>query len=157
LTPTPDPAADLPARIVALGREGLGYVEIAAALGVGVRELEGMARGDAAVELALDRAEAAAMAWWAGLPRQAMAAKARFGWASWRRGVAWRAEAAGEPARRARSAAAEAAARAPLARYEIPCNRKNRPGPDGLCPDCGVIHGDDDFIEDDEDDDEGED
>jgi hypothetical protein len=56
------PAARPPARIVALGREGLGAAEIAAALGLGVRELEAMARGDPAVELALDRAEAAAMA-----------------------------------------------------------------------------------------------
>ena len=62
MTPTPDPTAHLAARIVALGREGLAQVEIAAALGVGVRELEGMARDDAAVALALDRAEAAAMA-----------------------------------------------------------------------------------------------
>ena len=139
MTPTPDPAADLPAQIVALGREGLGYVEIAAALGVGVRELEGMARGDAAVELALDRAEAAAMAWWAGLPRRAMAAKARFGWASWRRGAAWRAEAAGEPARRARSAAAAERA-PPLARINLPCNGRSRPLPDGTCPQCGKRH-----------------
>jgi len=139
LTPTPDPTADLPARILALGREGRAYAEIAAALGVGVRELEGMARGDAAVELALDRAEAAAMAWWAGLPRRAMAAKARFAWASWRRGAAWRSDEA-ERSPRARSAAAAAAARAPLARINIPCNGSSRPLPDGTCPQCGKRH-----------------
>jgi len=138
LTPTPDPAADLPAQIVALGREGLGYVEIAAALGVGVRELEGMARGDAAVELALDRAEAAAMAWWARGPRLAMAAGARFAWAPWRRGAEWRTEAAGRAAHGAASAAAAPAR--PLARINLPCNGRSRPLPDGTCPQCGKRH-----------------
>jgi hypothetical protein len=139
LTPTSAPTPDLPTQIVALGREGLAYVEIAAALGLGVRELEGVARGDAAVELALDRAEAAAMAWWARAPRLAMAAGARFPWASWRRGVAWRADET-EGSVRARPRSAAAAVRAPLARYEIPCNGKARPLPDGTCPDCGKRH-----------------
>jgi len=138
LTFTTDPLPDLPARIVALGGEGLGAPEIAAALGLGVRELERMARGDAAVELALDRAEAAAMAWWAGLPRQAMAAKARFAWASWRRGLAWRTEAAGHAPRARSAAAAERAP--PLARINLPCNGRSRPLPDGTCPQCGKRH-----------------
>jgi hypothetical protein len=134
----PDPTPDLPAQIVALGREGLGYVEIAAALGLGVRELEGMARGDAAVELALDRAEAAALAWWAAAPRRAVAARARVSLASWRRAAAWRAEATG-PASRSRSAAASQPP--PIrARYILPCNGTSRPLPDGSCPQCGKRH-----------------
>jgi hypothetical protein len=160
LTPTTDPPPDLPARIVALGREGFGAVEIAAALGFGVRELERMARGDPAVELVLDRAEAAALAWWARAPRRAMAAGARFPWAAWRRGVGWLSDEGGR-ASRARSAAARPPP-APRARYEIPCNRTSRARPDGTCPQCGERHWDGD--EDDEDDeidddeiDEGED
>jgi len=153
LTPTPDPTAHLAARIVALGREGLAQVEIAAALGVGVRELEGMARDDAAVALALDRAEAAAMAWWAAAPRQAMAMGARFPWVSWRRAVAWLTE----EARRGACAPEPAAPARSLAIYDIPCNRKARTGPDGICPECGVRHDDEDEDGFDYEDEEGED
>jgi hypothetical protein len=137
LAHTTDPPPDLPARVAALGREGLGAPEIAAALGLGVRELERMARGDPAVELALDRAEAAALAWWARAPRRAMAAGARFPWASWRRGVGWLTAEAG---RTARGPKAAAPVRAAPVRINLPCNGRSRPLPDGTCPQCGKHH-----------------
>jgi hypothetical protein len=136
MTLTTAPPPDVPAQIVALGREGLGAVEIAAALGLGVRELERMARGDPAVELALDRAEAAALAWWAAAPRQAMAARARFPWASWRRGVGCLTETAGRAAHGAASGAPAPA----RVRINLPCNGRTRPLPDGTCPHCGKRH-----------------
>jgi hypothetical protein len=133
----PTPTPDLPTQIVALGRQGLARVEIAAALGVGVRELEGMAGADWAVEVALDRAEAAALAWWAAAPREAMAAGARFNGASWRRLVAWLIDEAGPGGARA---ARVAAASRPRARYILPCNGTSRALPDGTCPQCGKRH-----------------
>jgi hypothetical protein len=113
-------------------------VEIAAALGVGVGELAGMAAGDAAVALALDRAEAAALAWWAALPREAAAVGARFNWGAWRGATAWRiGERVAAPVARGRGPVAPVR---PRARYELPCNRTSVLLPNGQCPQCGKIH-----------------
>jgi hypothetical protein len=61
--------------------------EIAVELGVTLDELQARATGDAGLARALTLADEAALAWWARLPREAFAAKARFNAAAWRAAV----------------------------------------------------------------------
>jgi hypothetical protein len=112
-----DPAA-LSAQILTLGREGKGRAEIAAALGVSLQRLRTMEAETPDVGAALRVAETAAQGWWEQRQREALLEGAHVNVAAWRSAMEWRfGDAKGRSA---------AAARAPLARYEIPDNGKER-------------------------------
>jgi hypothetical protein len=136
---------------VRLGRGGLGRAEIAAELGVGPAALARMERKSPRLAAALARAADAERAWWEGLPREALAAGARFNMGAWLAAMRWRfgaardeakGEARGEAGRQA-GAGADGAARAraavaaadppgrPRAIYILPDNGKERRAPDG--------------------------
>ena len=147
------PVADIAAFVVARGREGMARVEIAAALGVTLAELERRAEGEAGLAEALALADEAAEAWWLALPRRVLDAGRPFSGAAWRAAMAWR---FGDPA------AEEPAAAPPrkLAIINIPDNgRTRRLLPDGTFGfPCRDDPDDDDFDDDldDEDEDEAE-
>ena len=131
-------AAELADRIVRLGRNGLGRVEIAAELGVGMAGLARMEARRPRLAAALAQAADAERAWWEALPREALAVGARFNAGAWREAMLWRfgvvgsadAEAGvGVGGAGAAGGAAEASAR-PRAIYLLPDNGKER-GPDG--------------------------
>lgn len=64
---------DLPAEVLALGREGLTDAQIADHLGLALEELTDMANGHKALKDALSRARTAAVAWYEEKARRAIA------------------------------------------------------------------------------------
>jgi hypothetical protein len=111
-------AVDYPAWIVARGGEGMGRAQIAASMRMSLQRLKAWEAADAAIAQAMREAETAAQAWWEELQCEALTAGARINAAAWRAAMEWR---FGDPKSRA-----AAAMRAPLARYEIPDNGKER-------------------------------
>ncbi|HZZ88159.1 MAG TPA: hypothetical protein VFE13_07465 [Caulobacteraceae bacterium] len=80
---TDDEVPEAAARALALGGEGRGRLQVAAALGFSADELDAAERQHPAFALALARADAAARAWWEALPREAVLEGARFSLPSW--------------------------------------------------------------------------
>ena len=80
----------LEARVLEMGRGGMGRVEIAAGLGLAVEELMALERERPGFALAMRRADTFARAWWEALPRETMAAGARFNLAGWLGVMRWR-------------------------------------------------------------------
>jgi hypothetical protein len=115
----------LEARVLALGAEGLSRVEIAAALGLGETELAALEAERPAFVAAMRRARVLEQAWWEALPREALAAGHRFNLAGWLGVMRWRW--GGGVAAAIAPAAPAAKPTAPLARYEIPDNGRERP------------------------------
>ena len=126
-------AADAAAAIRALGRQGMGRAEIAAALGLSLHRLDAWESAEPAVAAALAVADAAARAWWAGRQREALLEGARVNAGAWREAMAWRFGAPGK------GGAAAIAAPSPRATYRIPCNLRTKLLPDGTCP-CSGVH-----------------
>jgi hypothetical protein len=112
-------AAEVAARVLALGREGKGRAEIAAALGVSLQRLRAMEAETAEIGAALRRAETAAQAWWEAMQREALLGGARLNAGAWREAMAWRFGGVGKGGAAPQPAPV-------LARYEIPDNGKER-------------------------------
>ncbi|HEY3800443.1 MAG TPA: hypothetical protein VGL58_18990 [Caulobacteraceae bacterium] len=77
-------------QILALGRAGHSRAEIVSQLGITLAEAAQREADDPAFAAAMELAEEAARAWWAGLQREAMSAGARWGQGAWRDAVRWR-------------------------------------------------------------------
>src|SRR5690242_9955116 len=109
-------AAEVCARVIGLGREGLGRWEIAAALDLGMAELGELEAADAGFAAAMRRAADLERAWWEAQPREALAAGVRLQVTAWREAMGWRfgggAAAAERAEQRTRQGAAEPAAQA---------------------------------------------
>jgi len=139
------PARELADRVVRMGGNGLGRVEIAAQLGAGLAGLARMEARSGRLAHALARAAEAELAWWEALPREALAAVARFDMGAWSAAMRWRfgwaGSGAGEGSGFGPSGASGAGARAgvgtaegparPRAIYLLPDNGKERRTPDG--------------------------
>jgi hypothetical protein len=136
------------ARVGAMGRAGRCRVEIAAGLGLSLAQLAARTEGSPALSDALELAEDAAKAWWAGLSREAWAQGARFNTSAWREAVRWR---FGSDVAEERAGHEEP--EEPEVVIDLPCNRRGRPLPNGQCRMCGKFHPDDDEDDDDGDDD----
>jgi hypothetical protein len=112
-----DEAVDYPAWIVARGSEGRGRAEIACSMRMSLARLQAWAERDEAIGRALRDAETAAQAWWEGAQRDAFLEGAPTNAGAWRAAMEWR---FGSEKTRSKSRFA------PLARYEIPDNGKER-------------------------------
>jgi hypothetical protein len=111
---------EIAARVVSLGRLGLGRREIASRLGLGPADLEAIAARSPQVAQALLRAAEEAWAWWTALPRQALGAGARFNVQAWREAM-WATFGEENPAPPPRAE--------PTIRITIPDNGRQRPYP----------------------------
>jgi hypothetical protein len=120
---------ELEARVLALGREGLGRGEIVGRLGMTAAEARALEGARPGFARAMDAAEAEARAWWEAAARQAMQAGVRFNHAGWLAAMRWR-FGDGPAADAARSAAArsqdEAAPARPRAIVDLPDNGRER-------------------------------
>ena len=85
-----DEADGLEGRVLALARDGLGRVEIAAALELGEADLMALERARPTLALAMRRAAALERAWWEALPREALAGGHRFNLGDWLAALRWR-------------------------------------------------------------------
>jgi hypothetical protein len=119
------PAA-LGARIVALGREGLGRAEIAAALDLPLSALAEMEARHPELAAAMRRAEDLERAWWEALPREALVAGGRLNAGLWRAAMAWRFGATHAAEADAQWAAADAARKAALGKRWPPLTPEER-------------------------------
>ena len=124
-------ADELAARVIALGRQGLGRAEIAAALDVGLAELARLEREDGALAAALARAADLERAWWEALPREALAAGARMNMGAWLGAMQWRFGAEGGAGAAPAKAAAAAKPQPPRTFYYLPDNFMERTLEDG--------------------------
>jgi len=122
----------------------MGRREIASALGFSIGELDAMAAAQPSLAAALARAEDEAWAWWAGLPRRAFAARAKFSLFAWREAMCVRfgEEPDPEPPRE------------PPARFEFPDNGTTRGRPNGYLVDDDDEENENNDDEDDENDDD---
>ncbi len=123
--------------VMSLGAEGRSRAEIALALEVSVEVLAAQAAEDSRLHNLLRAADGLALAWWEAQARDACEA-GRFNLAGWGREMQRRFGVA--PGRPDGALPAARTGRAPRAAlpvttiFKLPCNGKERRGPDGTCP-----------------------
>ena len=107
--------------------DGLHLAEIAAELGVSIKDFEAWAGADDAFAVAMADADTQAQAWWWAQPRLALHAAAPFRAAAWSKAMAQRFGRSAHSTRRIKPD--DAKPPVVLARYEIPDNGRPRRSP----------------------------